>query len=425
MQLVSESLADYSRVLMQLQNRMVQAAASEAESAALVLLRDNELKEQFVQCVREQSVRQELRRIAYHSVGKSFHHMRDETLYLFQEHDERYHTMQVRGAEVGEEGYRDEPVSIHTRGQEMDSPLQMMQAHQQLQSQVLQLGSQQNEMANMLRAVLNTFPQGHVVRPISVPANMPSHHDGLCFFCKHKGHVIRDCPRKTELNVIQSHKSSCDAEKHVKLQEENDQLKETFEKMKNTSVSDLNKRDTKWKRERHQLTVDLQRVSKDASELNMQLMTLKAKSPEAVTRIERVEVESDTCKLALEKCSANLDQSRKETRCLQSKVAALGNKYQDVEQRLAKVMEHTANLQPFCRDHDELTGRLRLLESESVERNDQLNDSDTVLLFGDPCPIETTDDHLASRTLTNHVVCRSIWANIPSHSNPAHFPMAG
>ena len=54
MQLVSESLADYSRVLMQLQNRMVQAAASEAESAALVLLRDNALKEQFVQGVRVQ-----------------------------------------------------------------------------------------------------------------------------------------------------------------------------------------------------------------------------------------------------------------------------------------------------------------------------------------------------------------------------------
>ena len=109
----------------------------------------------------------------------------------------------------------------------------MTQAHQQLQSQVLQLGSQQQEMADQLRAVLDTFPQGHVVRPISVPANMPSHHDGLCFFCKHKGHVIRDCPRKRELNVIQSHKNSCDADKLVKeLQDENDQLKETFEKMK-------------------------------------------------------------------------------------------------------------------------------------------------------------------------------------------------
>ena len=139
MQSERESLAEYSRVLMQLQHRMVRAAASEAESAALVLLRDNALKEQFVQGVREQSVRQELRRIAYHSVGKSFHHMQDEALYLFQEHDER------------NRGYRDEQVPVlHTRGQYMSSPSQVMQAHQQLQTQVMQLSSQHNEMAHQL-----------------------------------------------------------------------------------------------------------------------------------------------------------------------------------------------------------------------------------------------------------------------------------
>ena len=157
----------------------------------------------------------------------------------------------------------------------------MMQAHQQLQSQVMQLSSHQNEMAHQLRAVLYTFPQGNVARPLSVPANMPSHRDGLCFVCKHKGHVIRDCPRKRELYAIQSHKNSCAAEKHVKLQVENDQFNETLEKMKNTSVSDLNERETKWKREIHQLTFDMQRASSDARELNMHLMTLKAKSPQS------------------------------------------------------------------------------------------------------------------------------------------------
>ena len=133
--------------------------------------------------------------------------------------------MRVREAEVGEEGYRDEQVPVHARGQYMDSPSHMMQAHQQLQSQVMQLSSQRNEMAHHLRAVLDTFPQGHVARPIYVPVNMPSHRDGLCFFCKHKGHVICDCPRQRELNAIKSQKNSCDAEKHVKeLQDENDQL---------------------------------------------------------------------------------------------------------------------------------------------------------------------------------------------------------
>ena len=129
-----------------------------------------------------------------------------------------------------------------------------------------------------------------------------------------------------------------------KLQEENDQLKETLEEMKDLRASDLNERETKWKREIHQLTVDLQRASTDARELNMQLMTLNAKSPEVVTRTERVEVESDTCKLALDKCSASLDQSGEETRCLRPQLTALGNKHQDVEQRLTKATEHAANL---------------------------------------------------------------------------------
>ena len=48
----------------------------------------------------------------------------------------------------------------------------------------------------------------------------------------------------------------------------------------------------------------------------------------------------------------------------------LGNKYQDVEQRLAEPTEQAAHLQLVSRDHDELIERLRPLESESVERND-------------------------------------------------------
>ena len=121
-------------------------------------------------------------------------------------------------------------------------------------------------MAHQLRAVLDTFPQGHVARPVPVPTNRPSQRDGLCFFCKRKGHFIRDCPRKMELNAIQSHKNICDAEKHVKkLQDENDQLKDTLEKIKNTSASDLNEIETKWKREIHQLTFDLHRASKRRS----------------------------------------------------------------------------------------------------------------------------------------------------------------
>ena len=92
---------------------------------------------------------------------------------------------------------------------------------------------------------------------------------------------------------------------------------------------------------------------------------------------------------------------------------------------MSKATEQAAHLQLVSRDHDELTEILRLPESESGEGNDQLNNPDTVLPFGGPYPIETTDDRVASQTLTSHAVRRSIWANIPSHSNHSYFPMAG
>ena len=95
-----------------------------------------------------------------------------------------------------------------TEQQLQQQMLQLMLQQQQLQAQVMLLSSQQSEMAHPLRAV-------HVARPIYEPANRPSHRGGLCFFCKHKGYVIRDCPRKRELDDIQS-QNRCDAKKHVK-----------------------------------------------------------------------------------------------------------------------------------------------------------------------------------------------------------------
>ena len=281
MQLEGESSADYSRVLMILHGRIEKAVATLAEGQALALLRDNALKEQFAQGVRQQSVRQELRRLALASVGRPFFQMRDEALLLLREDEEPSRRMRVSTTcvdQVQSAPFSSPLSQVHVPSASVSQPLlsELLQTEQQLQQQMLQLmsrlkqlhaqvmqqSSQQNEMTHQLRAVQDRCPQGHATRQISVPANIPSHRDGLGFFCKHKGHFIRDCPRKRELNAIQSHKNRCAAEKHVKkLQGENDHLKETLEKMTNTSASDLNERETKWKREIHQLTCDLHRAS--------------------------------------------------------------------------------------------------------------------------------------------------------------------
>jgi hypothetical protein len=84
-QLDGETLAEYSRVLVGLRNRMEKVAATEAEGQALALLRDTALKYQFIEGVQEQSVRRELRRIAFHSAGKPFHDMRNEALCLLDD----------------------------------------------------------------------------------------------------------------------------------------------------------------------------------------------------------------------------------------------------------------------------------------------------------------------------------------------------
>ena len=77
---------------------------------------------------------------------------------------------------------------------------------------------------------------------------------------------------------------------------------------------------------------------------------------------------------------------------------------------MTEATEQAAHLQLVSRDHDELTERLRLLESESVERNDQLNDSDTLLPLAIVCRIEATDERVASQTPMSHANRQSSWA---------------
>ena len=77
----------------------------------------------------------------------------------------------------------------------------MMQAHRQLQAQVMQLSSPKNEMGHQLQAVLDRFPLGHGAQPRYLSANRPSPCDGLCFYCRQKGHFIRDCPRKRDADA--------------------------------------------------------------------------------------------------------------------------------------------------------------------------------------------------------------------------------
>ena len=159
MQSEGESLADYSRVLMRLHVGMEQAATTLAEGQALALLRDNALKEQFAQGVRQQSVRQELRRLALASVGRPFYQMRDEVLHLLRDDEDPSRRLRVRTTDV------EQAPSTHVHATLSQVPIfcasasetvlaQILQTQQQLQQQMMQLISQQQQTAQQVQTMV-------------------------------------------------------------------------------------------------------------------------------------------------------------------------------------------------------------------------------------------------------------------------------
>ena len=196
-QLPGETLAEYSRVLMGLRNRMEKAAATDAEGHALALLRDTALKYQFIKGVQEQSVRRELRRIAFHSAGSPFHHMRNEALYLFDNEEQP-------GALQGGDLY---PFNSRL--------LEVAQMQQELQEQVVELASQQSQGAGQMQVVIDQLPSlagqpqlAAQARPAS--STRPNPRDGSCFYCSEHGNFVRECPNKRTPSAPLSRRgSSC------------------------------------------------------------------------------------------------------------------------------------------------------------------------------------------------------------------------
>ena len=89
MQLVHETLAEYSRSLIRLHQLIESVAPTAAESQALAVLSDGALKHQFVVGVRDEWVRHELRRLMLRSADKHFIVVRGEALCLMCEEEAR------------------------------------------------------------------------------------------------------------------------------------------------------------------------------------------------------------------------------------------------------------------------------------------------------------------------------------------------
>ena len=97
MQSVGETLAEYSRALIRLHQRIEGAASTVTERQALAVLGDGALKHQFVVGVRKDWVRRELRRLMWRLADKPFIVVRGEALCLLCEEEDR--VVQMRPVE--------------------------------------------------------------------------------------------------------------------------------------------------------------------------------------------------------------------------------------------------------------------------------------------------------------------------------------
>ena len=97
MQSVGETLAEYSRALIRLHQRIEGAAPTVTERQALAVLGDGALKHQFVVGVRKEWVRRELRRLMWRLADKPFIVVRGEALCLLCEEEDR--VVQMRPVE--------------------------------------------------------------------------------------------------------------------------------------------------------------------------------------------------------------------------------------------------------------------------------------------------------------------------------------
>ena len=76
------TLAEFSRALTRLHQRIGSAAPTVAERQALAVLADGALKHQFVVGIRDEWVRHELRRLVLRSADRPFIVVREEALCL-------------------------------------------------------------------------------------------------------------------------------------------------------------------------------------------------------------------------------------------------------------------------------------------------------------------------------------------------------
>ena len=195
-QLDGESLADFSRALMRLHDRMEQASAG-PERAALRLLRDGVLKEQFVKGTKEVSVRRELRRILVEKPDLAFFNFREHALALFPEADDiSARRNKVRSALTSA---NDEQVNVQAAAAcpVTDPRSELVASNKLILEKLDALTQAQSVTASQIQNLTAVLTQ-------KLDAAISSRTDRqfmTCNYCKKPGHFARNCRRRQAIEA--------------------------------------------------------------------------------------------------------------------------------------------------------------------------------------------------------------------------------
>ena len=192
-----ESLMDYSRSLMRIHDRILEAAL-DTEKAGLKEIREKVLIRQFVAGVRNPTARLELRRLELAKPGQSFSEMRDSALELFRDIEK---TPKMRKSQAREVRVHDDEVSDENDpfiGVDHSESAGVLSAAAQSESKWQRVLQQQEEMLKCIQSQQEqlTKMMEHVLKlesPQQQGNQAAFKSRVICYFCKRPGHVKAKC----------------------------------------------------------------------------------------------------------------------------------------------------------------------------------------------------------------------------------------
>lgn len=192
-----ESLADFSRALMRLYDRMEKAAGDEEDRNAMKRLKDSSLKERFVRGAKEKWIHRELRRIEMASKTKTFLEMRTEVLEFFAGEEPlrkpKVHDLEVyaQSADISSPAKRQEEYSLRTELADLKNDVALLtKSVQELVKEKLTHGQHATvtQRKGRRNKCYNCGEVGH--------SRQDCKNECICYSCKGRGHFARDCPAK-------------------------------------------------------------------------------------------------------------------------------------------------------------------------------------------------------------------------------------